>query len=76
MLNVNVEGVKSGNEKKPSLVVRTVRTKPLSSAVSVTFTCGITAPAASWTVPESAPEVFWASISAGKHKSKSRRRMV
>ena len=60
MASVNVAGVRSGKAKKPSLVVITVRTKPLPSPVSVTFMPGITEPPESCTVPESPQEVFWA----------------
>src|SRR5690348_7573642 len=75
MPRVNVAGVKSRNEKKPSLVVVTARTKPFPSPVSVTFTFGTTAPAASWTTPDSTQEVFWAKSETGSKAAISRGRI-
>src|SRR6266481_4114538 len=71
MDRVNVAGVKSGKEKKPSPVVVAERTKPLSSPVSVTLTAAITAPPESWTVPDSAQEIFWAGSKAGSMSTRA-----
>src|SRR6266704_5446617 len=71
MDRVNVAGVKSGKEKKPSPVVVAERTKPLSSPVSVTLTPAITAPPGSWTVPESPQEIFWAGSKAGSMSTRA-----
>src|SRR5262249_34436209 len=71
---VNVAGVRSGKEKKPSLVVVALRTNPLPSPVSETRTPAIAAPPGSRTVPESAQAIFWAGSTAVRRTRRSRAR--
>src|SRR5207248_2542997 len=72
--SVKVAAVRSGKEKNPSPVVVTVRTKPFPSPVSRTATPAITAPPASWTVPERAQELVWAGSVAGNMNRSARNR--